>query len=642
MAWQDRGALPVPGQQPQQDSGFNFGDFALNLLPGGSLISKGLKGEQITGGDVALEAGLSLVPFGLGKVAKGAKALVGGSKAINKLGKATEKIGGKVLASQSLMTGAGARQAGVTPVRTMGNLSKRTGLTNLEDMAEVSRSLTGGKDSLLDVLTRSAVGEAKGIKLPNMKQLAENMIDDYAPLLTDAQRKRLMNEVTRSGVAVRGGAKGSLSPLADPQKTLDMANSFRSSSQTIKGAFNASPAEKQLSKVYDNLASSIEKSIYGTKGVGKSVPMLTKEGANDLLYKAKDLRAAGNVAQAKAYEKIAKELFEIKDIKSLRSFKRDFVDLGKIDKATGIAEGARGLNTGDLSGRMNLLQAAGSAAAPSVGGALVKAGSKMAAATPSVSKGFSIPGMLASQAGVRMGADALGLRDNSLEGALTQSDLNPLSTRSSMTPSMNNQNMSQNMDSQYTNQPQMSNPLGVSSEQIGQALMRAYMAGDQQAAAQLQSMLELASQFESSVETEPLSQSNQSALASAANADNTLSQLEELYTSAGGGSGRIGGFVQNLAGQAGFDKNANIYNSLAEASVTQIAKALAGAGGGTVSDMDAKVIIAALPTLQDSPEEAKAKFTALRQRLQVAKENTMYYGQGGTSLENTLTNQGAF
>lgn len=128
-----------------------------------------------------------------------------------------------------------------------------------------------------------------------------------------------------------------------------------------------------------------------------------------------------------------------------------------------------------------------------------------------------------------------------------------------------------------------------------------------------------------------LSQSNQSALASADNAINTLNQLEQLYANAGGGSGRLGGAVQNLAGTAGLDKNASVYNSLSQASVTQIAKALAGSGAGTVSDADAKVIIAALPTLQDSPEEAQAKFAALRQRLQAAKDNVMAYGSGGTS-----------
>lgn len=128
-----------------------------------------------------------------------------------------------------------------------------------------------------------------------------------------------------------------------------------------------------------------------------------------------------------------------------------------------------------------------------------------------------------------------------------------------------------------------------------------------------------------------LSQTSRSALASSDNAINTLNQLEELFANAGGGSGRIGGKLKGLAAGAGLDENARVYNNLSQASVTQFAKALAGAGSGTVSDMDAKVILAAIPTISDTKAEAAAKFKALRQRLENAKGNTMQYGGGATS-----------
>lgn len=138
-----------------------------------------------------------------------------------------------------------------------------------------------------------------------------------------------------------------------------------------------------------------------------------------------------------------------------------------------------------------------------------------------------------------------------------------------------------------------------------------------------------------------LSQSSKNALASSDNAINTVDQLEQLFTSAGSGSGRLGGTIKGWAANAGFDEDAKIYTSLANASVTQIAKALAGSGAGTVSDMDAKVIMAALPTLRDTPAEARAKFAALKQRLENAKNNSLIYGGGTTpeqpaSLEDAL------
>lgn len=138
--------------------------------------------------------------------------------------------------------------------------------------------------------------------------------------------------------------------------------------------------------------------------------------------------------------------------------------------------------------------------------------------------------------------------------------------------------------------------------------------------------------------TADMSQSSRNAMASSDNAINTIDQLEGLFSQAGGGSGRVGGSLKGWAANAGFDENAKVYNSLSQASVTQIAKALAGSGAGTVSDMDAKVIIAALPTLRDTPAEAQAKFAALKQRLSTARNNTLLYGAGGDpSLDQALT-----
>lgn len=126
------------------------------------------------------------------------------------------------------------------------------------------------------------------------------------------------------------------------------------------------------------------------------------------------------------------------------------------------------------------------------------------------------------------------------------------------------------------------------------------------------------------------------ALAGSANGIDTLSQLEELFSSAGGGSGRAAGTLQNLSSKAGFNAPTQTYNDLAASSVSQLAKALNG--GGQVSDTDAAVIVQALPKITDSPQVARAKFAALKQRLQNARQNTIQYGAG--SLEDAIMNQG--
>lgn len=195
---------------------------------------------------------------------------------------------------------------------------------------------------------------------------------------------------------------------------------------------------------------------------------------------------------------------------------------------------------------------------------------------------------------------------------------------------------SSNMNEQYQSESNMSSP--VSRESALEAMIIDIQTTGGKNLEKIKAIYEFANPEGG---TASMSQSSRNALASSDNAINTVDQLEQLFTSAGSGSGRIGGTIKSLAADAGFDEDAKVYTSLANASVTQIAKALAGSGAGTVSDMDAKVIMAALPTLRDTPAEARAKFAALRQRLETAKNNSLMYGGGAGaeqpgSLEDAL------
>lgn len=87
-------ARQTQDQPVASKSGTGFGSFFLGLLPGGSLIDKKMHNEQITSGDVALEAGLSVIPFGLGKAfraAKGGVKAAKGVKAANDVNNATRR-----------------------------------------------------------------------------------------------------------------------------------------------------------------------------------------------------------------------------------------------------------------------------------------------------------------------------------------------------------------------------------------------------------------------------------------------------------------------------------------------------------------------------------------------------------------------
>lgn len=344
---------------------FKAGKLGLNAIKTGQGVSKAAQALRF--GEQGLSATSALAPK---------------SNFISRIGANMERGGNKMLASQSDLTAAQARQAGINPVDVFGNIGRRTGLKSIDDMSEVSRSLTGGKDSILDTMTNAAVGNSKGIDIPNLRNTASQLLDDQGSLISDGARKKLLSNMTRSGVSMRGGSKGDLSGLADPTKALKEANAFRGNARELTNNFTATPEQKQLAKVYNGLAKGIEDSIYKSPGVNDSIPMLKKAVSDDLLFKAQDLRAAGNKAQAKAHEKIAKEVLGVGAVSDVRSMKKDFVDLGKIDRATAQAQGARSINGSDITNKagniirnpMNIVATPLDMATPTIANGISRAG----------------------------------------------------------------------------------------------------------------------------------------------------------------------------------------------------------------------------------------------------------------------------
>ena len=238
---------------------------------------------------------------------------------------------------------------------------------------------------ILDTATRAAVSSTPGVNIGNLSRSAEELLADKGSLIPDRARKRLLNDATRAATSMRGGSKGSLSGMADPSRALDEANSFRGTAKELTNSFTSTPEQRQMAKIYNGLAKEIEDSIYKSPGVNESIPMLKKAVADDILFNAQDLRAAGKTAQAKAQEKIAKEVMGIDNISDLRSMKRDFVNLGKIDQATAQAQGARSLTGSDMTNKagniirnpMNIVATPLDAATPSIAGAITGLGRKL-------------------------------------------------------------------------------------------------------------------------------------------------------------------------------------------------------------------------------------------------------------------------
>lgn len=119
-----------------------IGSMLLGLLPGGSLLDKGIRGEKISGGDVATEVALTALPFGIGKIgklfgagAKAASALARTGKAADTVSDITKaaKVAGAVAPkttsqkiAQSLM-----KQSTIAPISTLKTASEQNKLVNV-------------------------------------------------------------------------------------------------------------------------------------------------------------------------------------------------------------------------------------------------------------------------------------------------------------------------------------------------------------------------------------------------------------------------------------------------------------------------------------------------------------------------------
>jgi hypothetical protein len=596
------------------------GATSLPIGAGFKLARAGLKagtGFGRTGArELVEQAGAKVVPKAMQGVA-----VKGATK--SRIGKNLEKLSGQMLNSQTQVTGAQARRMGLRPVEAMGRVNKRTGLTNFDDMAELSRNLTGAGDgSILDVLTREAVGSTNGVKLDDLRSVATRLLDDKGTILTRTQRARVLENVKNASTSMRGGSQGSLSALANPNEALNQANTFRSAAQTIRSqSITAKPEQIQEAKIYDGLAKTIEDALYKSPGVNSAVPDLARFGSTSLREMAGEARAAGNAAQANAYMKLSKELGGMKNVQQLRKMKKDFVDIGKMDEVTAQADGARQFNAESASSMMKgspirgTLAAMMNAGMPRAAGQVGRAGRALQGTPGAAGRATQNIPML----GLRQGAGRLLTAD---EVPQDQGLIDP-ATGLPLTDNQITNQMDANGElpgSQIENIPQEPSVGGVTKSQLEEAMMMAAADGEEDALSQLKAMYDLLP------EGPDLSSSTAQLAAKQATGMQALDQLEGAFNSAGGGQGVLGGNIANVAGEFNINSAAGAFNDQVAGTARQIARAMGEVGAG--SDADAQAFISRLPRLTDSPERAAQKIAELRALLQAARENTMLYGAG--------------
>lgn len=551
-------------------------------------------------------------------------------------------LGNKALMSQYGTIGKPTARAN-DPLGTISKLADY-GITKPKDAERIAASITGS-DGILNRVVMSAVDSSTTVPTTGINSTLKKAITTQG--LVDKDAKSVTNVVKAQLKAVQDAGNS-------PNAIMTAIKNLEKRAANLQGKGGnygmATPERVDQSKALLAVRDDLEERLYKASGANANLQNVLTPQLRDELIQL-------NPGNKQWQNFVDNTVMKSKDINSLRSAQSPFVkisriiDEGDVNAMTFGGRASNGvMNGGTLTNTI-----------ANVGATMLKNPAARVVSKPLRgigSAGEMIPSMGKARAPLGFAGATIGrgMVNNSLEQPATLEDAlmdysigpNMENSNSMMTDMTNSNAMIPNtanmMGSQYPQTDDMSMGYAQENPYPRENLLYDMQRDPANADKYLKTYQMYQEIFTAPEAGSDLSQSSKNALASSDNALNTVNQLEQLFTNAGSGSGRLGGTVKGWAANAGLDEDAKIYNSLANASVTQIAKALAGSGSGTVSDMDAKVIIAALPTIRDTPAEARAKFAALKQRLENAKQNTLMYGGGQTrSLEDAIMqSQGAY
>lgn len=530
------------------------------------------------------------------------------------------------------------------PTQTIAQLAD-AGILSPNDAERVAMGITGSNGLITDA-TAKAVDGVGNVDVSTLKQIFHNAADDVGLIGRDRKQVETMLDAQLNRLNGEGGANGT--------NTLGVMKSLeqRIAEVTGKGETHHLPnsIDADKAKVLRHIHDELENQLYVGAGANDNLGgVLTPELRQKLIDLHPNEKAWANY--------VDNNIMGVQSVDQLRSSVAPFVRAGKIINEGDVNALTYGGRVGNAFADNSIRGALGNVVTNVVKNPVAKQTGKALRAAGTKANRGGVPPNRGGEAGsiaVPELSDEFLLQNSGNPVVTTgiQRLLGDLGTPAiaqgvaSMQPDQ--QQLPQDLDPTAdlaldggltdTGATGTSNPFGTSLEEVASQMKNALAAGDMKGYGVLGDLYDKISKYEqdSASNGGGASATTKGSLASSANAIGTIDQLEQLFTKAGGGAGRLGGTIQNLLANAGFDENAKVYNSLSQASVTQIAKALAGAGSGTVSDMDAKVIIAALPTISDTPDEARAKFEALRQRLSTAQQNAYSYGAGSSSLEDLL------
>ena len=262
----------------------------------------------------------------------------------NQVSDALSRFGDTLEGAQTNVIRAAARDLGIDSTgKVVENVRKKTGLTNLETQAALAKELTGGADSLMDRVQKqalSATSDGKPFKVD-----ASEIVRDVDQIIeSNSTANDFGNESAKRRWAQN--IKNDISSGATD--VLTKSNKMKSAAAELRGKGIVSPSEgdSAKAKIYTEIANKLDKLSYSA---------IPKENINDMFdvtisemrSRANQASNTGNDQIARAYNSLADNLAQQpRTIQAYRSFKKDFVDISKIDQLTARAENGAAQNLG--------------------------------------------------------------------------------------------------------------------------------------------------------------------------------------------------------------------------------------------------------------------------------------------------------
>lgn len=524
---------------------------ALDLLPFGRVIEKKVNPNagSITGGELLSEALLTALPFGLGKATKLVRAGKGASSASKAIKSAPVKRTQKV-ANELTARGGGFK---VGP--------QVGGTSRMDDAADVYQrhNITGTPKQQLKKIDKDI--------MPTLSKKVDDVL--------------VRNDVPMSGSTVRTNIKKAVDdPLKYPELDLSTPGAQRYLNSHLKKYASA----KNAKDVNDYIKTLNPTAIRAQDKLARGVPLTDKETAA--------------LAAKKAGDEVLSEIAEIKPLKKDMAilFDRYAETSAQVGKKSGIPV-VGGIVSAPASGARYVES--------KVGQLLSRKGAKeLPQSTDSLTR--ALLRTTGQQAGVRAGADILGMRDKGVVPEKLEQALMPPSEDALLS----------DMTMEGTD------PLDAATESTGPLDPLSLQDNVQQILAQGGSVkdaqeyvsLVKALQDVGGTKEQKLSAAQKQSLGKINTANAILDRFEtmlgEVDRSDFGPAARVQGLASTIGAVTGLDQQAKVYNDLRNGLMAQLAKALGESGALAQGDIDRALSL--VPSLGETPNERSRKMMELR------------------------------